>query len=223
LSESLEALLLTGDAEHDATVRASVRATVAEVDRIAARTGTGDPADIAALTDSLAELAPRPDLLRRCIQAVLAVVASEPDSDGAKQLSIALWRLQAGSFLEQAENNQTALEEQYRVDAGMADGEHDPQQLRWLADTHVPAALFASWTDGLASGRLTVVGVHDPQGRLPELIGVETRAEAFPPPALLEAADAGPGMVCIVVPVCSAERGWGLLAIVSEINTASTL
>ena len=136
------------------------------------------------------------------------------------QLTTALWQLQAGAFLQQTEATQAALQEQYAVDAGMLDAVHsDPRTLDWLAATHVMRAPSRCGR----TVELQIVGRYDPEGLLPDLIGRYTTPEQFPPGALIGAARAQHRGVCIVVPVRTKDRDWGLLAVVGEINTGSAL
>ena len=132
------------------------------------------------------------------------------------------WRRRAGDFLREAEQIQTALEEQYRVDAGMIAGRDDPRRLHWLAGTHVRSALFAAWA-GEPGGELVVHGTFGAEGAE---IGDRLAVADFPPGPLIDEADADPAdhrRTCLVVPVADGQRDWGLLAIVGRIDTSSTL
>ena len=134
----------------------------------------------------------------------------------------AIWRRRAGEFLREAEQTQTALEEQYRVDAGMIAGQDDPRRLQWLAGTHVRSALFAAWVDE-PGGELVVLGTF---GDGPPAVGDRLSVAGFPPDRLIDEADADAGndhRACLVVPVVDAQRDWGLLAVVGRIDTSSTL
>jgi len=132
------------------------------------------------------------------------------------------WRRRAGAFLREAEQTQSALEEQYRVDAGMIAGQDDPRQLHWLAGTHVQSALFAAWADD-PGGDLVVMGVH---GNGMAAAGDRIPVAEFPPSRLIDEADERPAnedYACFVVPVIDGQRDWGLLAVVGRIDTFSTL
>ena len=71
---------------------------------------------------------------------------ADGDSPVSARVDAALWKAQAGSFLEQAEVADTAIAEQYVVDAGLLDtGGSDPRDLRWLTGTRVKAGALALW------------------------------------------------------------------------------
>src|SRR5664279_5294037 len=223
--------LLTGRGVVDDAMREAVLAIVLDTERMF-RSGADTTAqDIRRLTTSLDHLTSHPDALRRITSAVIeylqrAVAArgDEGSTAGCEQLTTALWQLQARAFLRQAEITQNALEEQYAVDAGLAEADgSDPRHLDWLVGTHVRAGVLALWEDGPTSGRLRVTGTYDPEGLLPDVLGVLTTPERFPPAGLISAAQTADRGACIVVPVATKDRDWGLLAVIGEIDTASTL
>ena len=233
LRDMLCGTLLTGHSMVDSPLRDAVLATVLEVERLLQAGDDVAAADIQSLTMSLRRLAPRPDVLRRITGAMTeyvqrsAATAAQARTNGTtaagpERLTAALWQLQAGAFLQQAEATGTALEEQYVVDAGMLDADRsDPRHLDWLAGTHVRAGALALWEDGPLSGRLRVVGTYDPEGLLPNVLGAATIVEHFPPTSLIAAAEPADRGVCVVVPVRTLERDWGLLAVVGEIDATS--
>ena len=207
-------------------VRDAARATAQLVDAGDAVTA----ASIRSLTASLRRLTPRPDILRQITGAVTEYVqrnsgarGDEPGAAGHARLAAALWQLQAGAFLRQSERGEHAIEEQYIVDAGLLDtNRSNPRHLGWLAGTHVRAGVLALWgDDDASSGRLRIVGTYDPAGLLPDLVDAVTTAEQFPPAQLIDAGRPAEHSVCIVVPVQTKEREWGLLAVVGEIDTTS--
>jgi diguanylate cyclase (GGDEF)-like protein/PAS domain S-box-containing protein len=214
--------------------RAEVAAVVLEAQRLLESGTDATAAEIKSLTAWLHRLTSRPDVLRRITGAMIEYVqryaaadpepARAPDRVGGEQLTTALWQVQAGTFLRQTETTHAALEEQYVVDAGMLDGgRSDPRSLDWLAGTHVHAGALALHGKGTARDRVQVVGSYDPNGLLPVGIDTDTTLERFPPAGFIEAAQSVDGGVCIVVPVSTKQRDWGLLAIIGEINTTSTL
>ena len=233
LDHALYTSLLSGPGIDEA-MRAQVLEVADEAERLLhSRNITAG--EIQSLLTSLHGLTARPEVLRRIAGAVMyflqhgALTASRhnaidaPDST-LSQLSTALWQLQAGAFLQQAETTQTALEEQYVVDAAMRDaGATDPRGLHWLAATHVEAGVLALWPDATASGQLRIAGSYDPAGLLPDLVGAVIRPERFPPAALVGARRTRERSLCIVIPLCSNDRDWGLLAVVGDINTTSAL
>jgi len=233
LQDELCGALLTGHCVVDGPLRDAVLATVREAESLL-RTGDDvTTAKIQSLTTSLRRLAPRPDVLGRITGAMTEYVqrssakAARARGKGTAvacpaRLTAALWQLQAGAFLRQAETTETALDEQVAVDQGLLDASSsDPRLLGWLAGTHVRAGVLGLWDDGPSSGRLRVAGSYDPEGLLPDLLGTATTSEHFPPTPLIAAARPQDRGLCIVVPVRTRDRDWGLLAVVGEINTTS--
>ncbi len=231
LKTTLCRALLTGHSALDQPLQDAISVTIDEVERLVYGGDVIKATNIQSLTTSLNGLGARPDVLRRITDAVMAYVqrgtstateqrVSGADSADVSQLMTALWQLQAGAFLQQAETTEAALKEQYVVDAGLLDAAHsDPRTLGWLATTHVRAGVLALWKG--ASGRLQVTGTYDPEGLVPDLVGAATTPRRFPPAALIDAA--ADGGVCIVVPVRTRDRDWGLLAVIGEINSSSAL
>ncbi|HEY5181147.1 MAG TPA: EAL domain-containing protein [Dermatophilaceae bacterium] len=182
-----------------------------------------------ALTESLHRMAPDANVLHRTVSALTQYVERAGTSSAqlidrspvaAARVAAALWRMQAFSFRDQATSFEASLDEQIAVDRGLLEASHsDPRVLGWLIGTHVRAAALGLWEDGPSERRLRVVGSHDPRGLLPDLLGTTMTAEHFPPASLVEAAQAADRGLCVVVPVCTRARDWGLLAVVGEINT----
>ena len=234
LEHALYTSLLSGHDGTDEAMRAAVVDAVGGAGRLRHRHDI-TAAEIQSLLTSLHGLTTRPEILRRIAGAVMyflqhgGPVASDRHPTGAatgnlSQVSTALWQLQAGAFLQQAETTQTALQEQYVVDAAMRDaGGSDPRGLDWLGATDVEAGVLALWQDAPASGRLRIAGSYDPAGLLPDLVGTSTVPQSFPPNALVGAPRTRDRSVCIVIPLCTANRDWGLLAVVGDINTTSAL
>ena len=236
LQTGLAAELLTGHRTVDDSLWKGVLETVAAAERLMLAGSGITAADIQHLTTSLDLLAPRPDLLRRVASVVMryvrrAATTTDPGAgaDGTvvgdlSQLTTALWQLEAGAFLQQAEMTEVALKEQYIVGTRMLDpSRSDPRTLEWLADTHVRAGVLALWEDGPTSGRLRMAGTFDPDGLLRDLADTVTTPEQFPPEQLMAVAQGAHGGVCIVVPVCTRNDQWGLLAFIGEINATSAL
>jgi diguanylate cyclase (GGDEF)-like protein len=108
------------------------------------------------------------------------------------------------------------------VDAGLLDSSRrDPRDLRWLTGTHVKAGALALWEDGPSCGRLQIVGTFDGAESLRSLVGTVVTTEHFPPDPLIAEAAAAGREVCVVLPVQTAERDWGLLGLVGEIDTTT--
>ena len=234
LQDMLCGALLTGHSLDENPLRESALAIAREAERLL---GTGDEliaGQIKALTSSLRRLAPQPEILRRVVGALTVYVqraaagtarggGTQTAAAAAARLTTALWQLQAGTFLRQAEAAETALDEQYVVNAGLLDiGRSDPTELGWLVGTHVRAGVLALWEDGPQGGVLRIVGAYDPARLVSNLVGTTTTPEQFPPASLIAATQPADREVYIVVPVRTKERDWGLLAVVGEIETSWT-
>jgi len=210
-----------------------VLAATTEVDTLLGKGDRVTTAEIQALTASLSRLGPRPDVLRRLTSALTEylqhsiAMPSRGCGDGAERVSAALltaamWQLQSGAFLRQSEAAETMLDTQLAVDARLLDTSHaDPRRLDWLASTHVRAGALALWEGDPSSGRLRVAGTYDPAGLLPGLVDTTTTPEGFPPAALISMVEPSEREVCIVVPVSTKERDWGLLAVVGGDSTTT--
>jgi diguanylate cyclase (GGDEF)-like protein len=102
---------------------------------------------------------------------------------------------------------QSALSSQYDISLDLLRShEEDPRQLGWLRRTSARAGCLGLWTE--TPGELDIVG--SAEGPIP--------ASAFPPPAILRAARAEPGLLAFVVPVRVGTRDWGLLATVDRVD-----
>ncbi|WP_165372757.1 EAL domain-containing protein [Pengzhenrongella frigida] len=224
LLEVLGGAVLTGNPSLDAPRRAATLAMVLQAEHLRQLGDSATTVEIRSLEASLRSLSRRPDVLRRITGAVTEHLqhASRGAGAGTDRLTTALWQLQAGAFLWQAECSESALEEQYAVDAGLHDAGHsDPRALGWLAGTHVRAGVLAMWVGDPSAGRLRIAGTYDPAGLLPDLVGLATTAQQFPPEPLIDAGQPAERRVAIVVPVRTKERDWGLLAVVGDIDTYS--
>ncbi|RYV51155.1 EAL domain-containing protein [Pengzhenrongella frigida] len=227
LQDVLSGALLAGDGMVDGAMRDAVLAAVREAERLLRPGMTVTSADIRALADSLRRLTDRPDTLRRITDAMTEYVERVGASSGGPTVASArivamLWKSQAGALLRRAESTETAIQEQYVVDGGLLDaGSVDPRDLRWLTGTHVSAGALALWTSGPSTDRLEIVGVFDPAAVLAPVMGDVVTAEGFPPQSLIAQGAPGEGRVCVVVPVRTVDRDWGLLAVVGGIDTIS--
>ena len=231
LQDVLCGALLTGDGIVDGPLRAAVVATVRDAVHLLQSGETVTSAQIQVLTAMLQRLTSRPETLRRITNVMTDYArrvgtSSGPTTDGqtpaSARVAAAMWKVQAGAFLRQAETTETAIAEQYVVDAGLLDiGGSDPRDLRWLTGTHVKAGALALWEDGPSSGRLQIVGTYDPATSLRGLVGAVVATERFPPDPLIAQAAAAGREVCVVLPVRTVERDWGLLGVVGEIDTTT--
>ena len=231
LREVLCGGLLTGDSVVDGPLRDAVVATVHDAVCLLQSGEHETTAQIQALTTSLQRLPSRPDTLRRFTDAMTDLAARVGTSasraadyapPGSARVAAALWKVQAGARLRQAETVQAAIAEQHVVDVGLLDTSgSDPRDLRWLTGTHVKAGALALWEEGPSSGRLQIVGTYDPAKVLPRLVGTILPTEDFPPKALIARGAPSGREMCLVVPVSTRERDWGLLTVVAEIDPTS--
>jgi len=231
LQDVLCGALLTGDRFVDGPLHDAVRATVRDAVHLLESGDNVTTAQIQTLTTSLQRLTSRPETLHRFGDAIADYAqrvrtSTVPTTDGrlpaSARVAAALWKVQAGAFLRRAETTETAIVEQYVVDAGLLDtGHSDPRDLRWLTGTHVKAGVLALWEDGPSCGRLQIVGTYDSAKTLPDLVGAVMPTEHFPPEPLIAQAVATDREVCVVVPVSTPERDWGLFAVVGEIDTTT--
>ncbi|NTV39355.1 MAG: GGDEF domain-containing protein [Demequinaceae bacterium] len=199
---------------------------IATTERLLASGRPITDADVRALILSLRRLTTRPDSVHRIIDAVLEYIELLPaagiDAAGMARITVALWKVRAGAFLQHLEAKESAFDEQYVVDAGMLDSQRtQPHGLDWLTGTHVKAGALALWADTPASGVLDIVGTFAPGRDLPAFVGTQTPVESFPPSALLDLLVAEEKEICVVVPVRTATRDWGLLALVGAVDVAA--
>ncbi len=229
--EVLQRALHTGDEVADRRMRGAVATTVADAVRLLELGEEVTTAQIEALARSLQGLTSRPDTLHRFTDAMTkyakrAGFSTAPTMDGASPVSVrvaaAMWTLQAGALLKDAEITDTAIAEQYVVDAGLLDlGGSDPRDLGWLTDTHVTLGALALWEGVPSSGRLKIVGTYDATGAPSDLVGTAMRSEDFPPEGFIARAAAADREVSVVIPVSARERDWGVLAVVAAIDPAT--
>lgn len=106
--------------------------------------------------------------------------------------------------------------DQHDVGMGMlgATGD-DPADLAWLAGVGVRAGCLALWDGPPSDGRLVIAGVQAPDGLLDGVRGTATTVEEFPPPELLDLADAAQSLVAYLIPVRGATGDHGLLCLVA--------
>ncbi len=228
LQDVLQRDLLTGDEVVDSRSHDAVVAIARDAVRVVEQGDSVTTAQIQALTTSLQRLTSRPDTLRRFTDAMAdyarrAGASTAPTTAGTStasaRVAAALWKVQAAAFLHQSEITDTTIAEQYVVDAGLLDsGGSDPRDLRWLSGTRVKAGTLALWEDAPTGGRLQIVGTYDPAGIQPNLVGAVLASEGFPPEALIASAEPADREVCVVLPVRTPDRDWGLLAVVAEID-----
>jgi diguanylate cyclase (GGDEF)-like protein/PAS domain S-box-containing protein len=134
----------------------------------------------------------------------------------------AFWHAEAALQLDRSQRRERWMREQYEIGIRLLD--HDlsaPQQLEWLAATRVTSAELALWDGDPASGRVQIAGTYDRDGHANTTVGTTMPVTAFPTPTLLARSDANPDEVTIVVPVAARGQDFGLLAVVSEVDSLS--
>ncbi|WP_024285865.1 EAL domain-containing protein [Cellulomonas sp. KRMCY2] len=231
LKDLLRGTLLAGrEAIGVAPTDDRVRQAVDDVERVLAQDRDPSTEQVQRLLTTLHRLAPRPEMLHPVANAineyvqVLTSWEARPGSRaacGAAQVTAGLWQMQAGAYLRRSQSLESALEEQFAVDAALLDARGtDPRRLRWVAATHVRSAVLGLW-DGAADGHVRIVGQFDASGDAADLVGSELPVESFPPTAMIAKAASRHREVCLVVPVRSRDRDWGLLAVIAEIDTSS--
>ncbi len=226
--------------EPTAETASAAEALVAEVEDLLAPAGAVD-AD-AALVDRLAgEL---DALVTARLERLLAAAPAPEDVDGFAQVALrALSARAAGGTGAAAELHQRAvgrvaatinrlqgrrdhgrvdrlsqaLGEQYDVGMGLlGDTDGDPADLAWLDGVGVVAGCLGLWESTPAEGRLVVTGVHGPAGTLEHTRGTVVPVEAFPPPEVLDLADAAEDLVAYLIPVRGAWGDQGMLCLVAR-------
>ncbi|MBN2177051.1 MAG: EAL domain-containing protein [Demequinaceae bacterium] len=231
LRSVLERPLRVGDEDLDRRTRESVEATVREAVGLLDPDAEATNAEVQALASSLRRLTSDTNTLRRFTDAMMEYAQRAEMSNGrgttdaspvSARIAAALWKVQAGAFLHQTEMTDAAIAEQYVVDGGLLEtGGSDPRDLRWLNGTSVRSGALALWEDNPSSGRMKIVGVYDPTGQVPNVVGTVLPCEDFPPGPLIATGIAAGRKVCYVVPVSTRMRNWGLLSVVAEIDSTT--
>ncbi|HEY3438579.1 MAG TPA: EAL domain-containing protein [Actinotalea sp.] len=218
--ERLARPLRSGRPNADTPLRVLLEQLLDDVDAAAA--GDADPALADKVTASLRRLAPTHGSLRMVTRVLNGYVTATATDAGLTAFRSVLWHLEAGSFLQESGTFEARLDEQFEVDAGLLDADgNDPEQITWLAGTHVAAGVFARWDGEPGVSPLTVKGVYDPDGRIVGTVDEHLAAEHFPPRQLVDLARPWERQICYVVPVRTRDHHWGLLAVVAEIETTS--
>ncbi|MDO8108083.1 EAL domain-containing protein [Isoptericola sp. b441] len=177
---------------------------------------------LATLTCVLRDLELSPPALRGVVRLLHEQMPAQTSDAAAAAVARTLSTLEAGSFVAEHVASERDFADQFAVDTGLHGTDApDPRSLAWLAPTRVRAAVLGLWEDGVEGGPVTVAGVHDADGRMPDLLGTSVSTHRFPPVELRQLAEPAQAEVCVVVPVRTPTRPWGLLALVARIETAS--
>jgi DNA-binding LacI/PurR family transcriptional regulator/anti-anti-sigma regulatory factor len=183
--------------------------------------GGGEPPDDTALqhawlsavrTVSYAD--PLDDVLIQIEREVDALLRGRPLDDPAYQrralalrrMRVALLRVVVGGQVERINRSETALSESDRIARILADYDLEHvSRLAWLSNTEVMHSALALW-EGDSTRQLMLVGRYPEQ-----ILGGPVPIQLFPPPDLAGIHGAEP---IVILPLRSARRDWGFLAIV---------
>lgn len=144
------------------------------------------------------------------------------DRAGFAESGTEFWHGEAKMRFARSVIREQSMREQYDIGMQLLDHTRtDPRSLSWLAATDARGACLALWDGDPSVGRLRIVGMHDRDGALPDLIGAICQLEQFPPASLLELADPQADEVTVVVPLKSRGLDFGLLAVAGRIDELS--
>jgi diguanylate cyclase (GGDEF)-like protein/PAS domain S-box-containing protein len=147
----------------------------------------------------------------------------DEDWTRAEDGGLQYWRDEARDRYAHNTIRETSMREQYEISMQLLDHEQaDPRHLQWLAGTGAKAGCLALWEGDNAMGRLRIVGTHDRDDLLPNLVGTSCFVEQFPPASFIALADPQANEVTIVVPVKARGHDFGLLAVAGEVDALST-
>ena len=228
LADVLQVELYSGDEAADQRASNNVERLVRDAVELLDLGAGATAARIRSFTTLLLRLATNPDTVRRVVNVMTEYshwMASQSAPGGVERAAVpsniaaALWKAQSTSMLRHAEHYDEALAKQFAVDAGMLGSTgSDPRDLKWLAGTTAKAGALALWTEGTPGGTLTVVGEFTRTAGPLNLVGSELTSEHFPPDELVWLPDPAQHEVCVVVPVHTPEKDWGMLAVVVSID-----
>jgi diguanylate cyclase (GGDEF)-like protein/PAS domain S-box-containing protein len=184
--------------------------------------------DIQTVMRALTDLASETETLQQ-VASVLGeyarqiVTGNERHRPGPACVLGSLAELAARGYMRRSRRQEAAVIETDAVAVGLlrADGARN-RSLAWLTGTHVRAGVLALWEGPVEEGNLRIAGVHDPDGLLDVHAGQVTSVRRFPPATLVDAPDGLAREMCIVVPVATSARAFGLLALVGEIDVTAT-
>jgi DNA-binding LacI/PurR family transcriptional regulator/anti-anti-sigma regulatory factor len=138
------------------------------------------------------------------------------------QAAIEVMRAQRVVDLAERSYLDSLVQSNYRVSSHVLAEELDTtQQLAWLGQVGVQWGCLGLWTesDSDASAALTVAGLYSRDTNTETLLGNRCVAAHFPPTEWLpgSARDGGPDMI-LLLPVQTATRDWGVLALCTPIE-----
>ncbi len=98
-----------------------------------------------------------------------------------------------------------------------------PRDLSWLHVTPARAACLGLWRDDIVGTELVIESVYRGEGRVRPALAASYRAEQFPPLELFDQSDWEDGRQAVaVIPLQTATRDWGALAIMTPTETQGT-
>lgn len=228
LTDILEIELYTGDQEADAQAAVVIGKVVRDAAELLELGNGATAARIRSFTSLLLKVAKRPDTVRRVVNVMTEPahwlethIAPDQVARAAvpHKVVASLWKAQAASLLRHADAYNEAIADQFAVDAGMlAPSGTDPRDLRWLSGTSAKAGALALWSDSEPGERLTIVGEYHEDDQPLGIVGRDLATEEFPPDELVQLANPAKHEACVIVPVHTPEKDWGMLAIIVPID-----
>jgi diguanylate cyclase (GGDEF)-like protein len=147
-----------------------------------------------------------------------------PDDDQSMENdgTTRFWRSEATAQFARNTRRESSMREQYEISMQLLDHERaDPRRLHWLAATQMRGAYLGLWEGNPSRGQMRIVGMHDPDGVLADLVGTACTVEQFPSAGLINLADPHADEVTIVVPVKARGLDFGLLAVAGAVDAVS--
>ncbi|MDO8122623.1 EAL domain-containing protein [Isoptericola sp. b490] len=220
--DRLAPMLLSPRCTDVAELRARAAEVLDAVDALTAATTEADAESSAGVLMTLARGELSPYALRSILRRVISYARAGGSRARADALdSVVRWMEEACSVAEAAAFG-SAIDAQAAIDAGLLGGDGDPRELGWLTDVASSFGLLALWEGDPGEGFLRVVGAQGEEARSTGLVGAVVHAASFPPAALIDGVRLRAHRVCVVLPVRTPERDWGLLAIEAETDLAAT-
>jgi hypothetical protein len=136
-----------------------------------------------------------------------------------------LWLAHTAAQMERVAALEETVGEQYAVGRSLLDRRGvDPRSLAWMGATTVRLGCLAVWDGDPGNSLLRITGVYDPTGALArsaELVDSLVPVTGFPTREMVGLPDAAGGEAMFVIPVCTGDTDWGVLAVVGWIDARS--
>ncbi|HMO11109.1 MAG TPA: EAL domain-containing protein, partial [Actinotalea sp.] len=219
--ESLVPLLLRPGGADRSALRSQAVQILAACDRLAATADAAGAAEDAELLVALATGALSPFATRTLIRRLVAYAYGDQTPAVATALDSVVARMESACAVAEATAFESGIDEQARVDTGLlVEPDADPRSLGWLAPTRCGFGVLALWEGEPGISALRVVGVHGSAD--PALVDTVHDVRAFPPADVCTLPDLAAARLCVVLPVRTTERDWGLLVIEGETDIAAS-